>query len=451
MKKLLLILIGAGVTLAAAAYGWHLWHRHKTEQLAYTVESVERGTLDEVVSATGKLRPREIYIVGSEAAGKVTAVLADANQTVAESQVLLRLDDRLAKARLEQADVAVQLARVDVTKAEVQRDTAAKMYQRLRNMSKEVRKEEDVEVAEGKLRAAEAMVEEARSKVRQAEDARRQAELGLRLMTVRAPVLESAGPSAPQPNRPGTGTVVEDIVPPRPKRSFVVLDRKVSVNQAIGSSNQGHLFTLASDLRRMRVTAEVGEGDIDKVRRGMKARFTVGNAGEDAPKYFGTLEEIHLMPSNEHGAVYYQVEIDVRNERDGDSGDWKLRPGLTASVDIIRRSHRHAWKVPSAALTFEPAADQQSAAARKKLAQRDSLSHPKQWQTVWIPGTDGKPWPIFVRTGGKSSHGDSGISADRSTEALEWDAEVTDPAALQVITAAPPPKKSIFSIPKIQF
>ncbi len=451
MKKLLLILIGVVLTLTAAAYGWHWWRQHETEEIAYTVEHVRYGTLDEVVSATGRLRPREIYIVGSEMAGKVTAVLADYNQTVSEGEVLLRLDDRLAKARLEQADVAVQLARVDVRKAEIQRDTAAKMYKRLRDMSEEVRKPEDVDVAEGKLRAAEAMVEEARSKVRQAEDARRQAEVGLRLMTVRVPVLESDGPSASQLHRPGTGTVIEDIVPPRPKRSFVVLDRKVSVNQEIGSSNQGHLFTLASDLRRMRVTAEVGEGDIDKVRRGMTARFSVGNAGEDAPKYFGTIEDIHLMPNDEHGAVYYQVEIDVRNERDSESGDWKLRPGLTASVDIIRRSHRHAWKVPSAALTFEPAAEQQSAAAQKKLAQRDNLPHPDDWQTVWVPGTKGKPWPIFVRTGGKSSHGDSGITADRYTEALEWDAEVMDPAALQVITAAPPPKKSIFSIPKIQF
>lgn len=451
MKKPLLILIGASLTLAAAAYGWHLWRRHETEKLAYTVESVRRGTLDEVVSATGRLRPREIYIVGSEMAGKVTAVLADYNQTVAEGEVLLRLDDRLAKARLEQADVAVQLARVDVRKATIQRDTADKMYKRLRDMSKEVRKPEDVEVAEGKLHAAEAMVEEARSKVRQAEDARRQAEVGLRLTTVRVPVFESDGPSASQPHRPGTGTVVEDIVPPRPKRSFVVLDRKVSVNQEIGSSNQGHLFTLASDLQRMRVTAEVGEGDIDKVRRGMKARFTVGNAGEDAPKYCGTIEDIHLMPSTEHGAVYYQVEIDTRNERDDPSDDWKLRPGLTASVDIIRRSHRQAWKVPSAALTFEPAENQQSADARKKLAGRDSLPHPDEWQTVWILDMKGKPWPIFVRTGGKSSHGDGGITADRYTEALEWDAEATDPAALQVITAAPPPKKSIFSIPKIQF
>jgi HlyD family secretion protein len=450
VKKRLLILIVAAVTLAAGAYGWHLWRQHETERIAYTLERVQRGTLDEVVSATGRLRPRDVYIVGSELAGKVTAVFADYNQTVSEGDVLLRLDDRLAKARLEEADIAVQLARSAVQQAEVQRDTAAKLLKRLRDMSPEVRKPDDVDIAEGKWRAADVAVEEAQSKVREAEDARRKAEVGLRLTTVRAPILESAGSSPSQPHRPGTGVVVEDIAPSRPKRTFVVLERKVSVYQEIGSSNQGHLFTLASDLERMRVTAEVGESDIDKVRRGMAARFTIGNAGDDSPKYHGAIEDIHLMPKNVHGAVYFEVEIDARNERDSE-GDWKLRPGLTASVDIIRRSHRNTWKVPPAALNFEPAADQISAAAHKKLAQRDNLPHADEWQTVWSVDERGKPWPIFVRTGGKNEKGDTGISADRFTEALQWDEEVKDPATLQVITAAPPPKKGIFSIPKIQF
>ncbi|MHB1425445.1 MAG: efflux RND transporter periplasmic adaptor subunit [Gemmataceae bacterium] len=451
MKKVLLILILTGGTLTAAASGWHWWHEHESEHIPYTVERVQRGTIDEVVSATGRVRPREVYIVGSDLAGKVTAVLADYNQTVAEGDVLLRLDDRLAKTRSEQADIAVQQARLAVKQAEIQSATAAKMYKRLRDMSKQVRSPEDVDIAEGKWHVAEATVEEARLKVREAEDARRQAEVGLRLTIVRAPVLEATSASASQSNRPGTGVVVEDISPSRPKRSFFVLERKVSVNQEIGSSLQGHLFTLASDLQRMRVTAEIGEGDIDKVRRGMTARFTVGGAGDDAPKHYGAIEEIHLMPSNEHGAVYYEVEIDARNERDGDSGDWKLRPGLTASIDIIRRAHKDAWKVPSAALNFEPADDRMSEAARQKLARRASFAHPDEWQTVWIVAADGKPWPIFVRTGGKDARGETGIQGDRFTEALEWDEEVKDAAALKVITTAPPPKKSIFSMPNIKF
>jgi len=200
----------------------------------------------------------------------------------------------------------------------------------------------------------------------------------------------------------------------------------------------------------MRVTAEVGDSDIGKVRRGMTARFTVGGS-DKGPKYSGTIEDIHLMPSHEHGAVFYKVNIDARNEREPDSGDWKLRPGLSASVDIILRSHRDVWKVPSSALDFTPAKDRQSDAARHKLAQRANLPHAKQWQTVWIVGQDSKPWPIFVRTGGKNERGETGIEGDHFTEALEWGQDVKDPATLKVITAGPPPKKKLFSIPNVKF
>lgn len=447
MKKLWLILILAALVLAGSAYGIYAWHSAKAKHIAYTLAAVEQGTLDETVSANGLVEPREVFVVGSDLAGKVVAVLADYNQTVQEGDELLRLDDRMAQARLSKAKIAVELAQTAVKQAEVEREGADAAYRRLRDMSKEVRNQTDVEIAHDKLRAAEVAVQEARLKVREAEDARRQAEVGLQLTHVRAPVLQTDSPA----NRPGTGVVAADGEPAHGKRSFLVLERKVKLNQEIGSSVQGHLFTLASRLQRMRVMAQVGEGDIDKVRRGMAARFSVGGGGDDAPKFSASVEDIHLMPSHEHGAVYFEVVLDARNERDRDSGDWKLRPGLTASVDIIRRSHHAAWKVPTAALQFEPAADQQSKAAHAKLGRRDSLKEPKQWQTVWTVGADGKAEPIFVRTGGTGEHGETGIQDEHFTEALEWDSDANDPAELKVIIAAPPPKKSIFNIPDIKF
>ncbi len=88
MKKFLLILVGTGLTLSALAYGWWAWHKHETDHLAYTLSPVERGTLEDIVSASGLVRPREVYIVGSDLSGKAVAVLADYNQTVAEGDVL---------------------------------------------------------------------------------------------------------------------------------------------------------------------------------------------------------------------------------------------------------------------------------------------------------------------------------------------------------------------------
>jgi HlyD family secretion protein len=454
----LLTLVLLGLAFVGVAYGLRARQKARTEAVAYTVTPVEFGTLSEIVSATGLVQPRETFVVGSELSGKVTAVLADFNQVVEEGQVLLRLDDRLAHERLAQAELAVQLAQVAVKQAQANRDTTDKAVSRLREISSEVRNQMDLDLAEGKLCAAEVAIEAAQLKVREAEEAKRQAELGLRLTTIRAPILEGGqtqGSLAPLP-RPGTGLLTEELPTGRPRRSFVVLERKVSLNQLIVPPLQGHLFTLAANLDHMRLTAQVGEGDIDKVRRGMAVHFTVSGAGDDAPRYRGEVADVLLVPASEHGAVYYKVLIDVRNERDP-AGDWRLRPGLTASVDILRRTHESTWKLPVAALSFEPPPAQQSEAARVRLANRDNLTDPPQWRTVWTVGADGKPWPVFVRTGGTSAQGDPGIQDGQFIEVLQWDPRLeskpdpSNPSPLQVITGMPAVKKSLFSVPNIKF
>lgn len=450
MKKLLFVLILAALGAIGVVAWLHIRHEAKNEKIAYTLAPLEFGTLDETVSASGLLEPRETFVIGSELAGKVVAVLADFNQVVSEGDPLLRLDDRMARQRLHKAEVAVQLAQVSVKQAEANRDLAEKEWKRQRAMPKEARNQTDVDVAQARLRVAEAAVEMAKRKVDEAEDGKQQAELGLRFTTIRAPVLESAG-------TPGTGVVAEHPVSSRSKRTFVVLDRKVSLNQEIGQSVQGHLFTLASSLDRMRVCTHVMEGDIDKIRRGMRARFSLSGGDENAPKFHGKVEDIHLIPGSEHGAVSYKVFLDVRNERDKNTGDWRLLPGLTASVDIIRRSHVKAWKLPTAALNFDPPTDLLTKSARAKLDRVLNLKDREQWQTVWIVGADHRPTPIFVRTGGKNAQGETGIQDGKYTEVLEWDADLQpgpdrkNPSVLQFITAVPPRKTGFFSMPNIKF
>lgn len=454
MKKLVLVLIVSASLLIGAVFWLRARRNGAAEAIAWTTAPVEFGALHEVVSATGLVQPREVFVVGSETAGKVVAVLADFNQVVEEGDVLLRLDDRMARQRLKQAELAVRLAQVAVKEAESNRNTAEKAVKRLRDMSDMVRSQTELDIAVNKQHAAEIAVEAAQLKVQEARDAQAQAELALKLTTIRAPILDGSATKGLR-DHPGTGVLTEEAAAGRPKRSFVVLDRKVSLGQPIGPSVQGHLFTLAAGLDPMRVTAQVGEGDIDKVRRGMAARFTISASDEDAHKYPGQVADIHLIPTSEHGAVYYKVLIDAPNERERTSGDWLLRPGQTASVEIIRRTHEATWKLPTAAINFEPPAAQLSEAARAKLGRGDDLPKRDQWRTVWTVGSDHKPWPIFVRIGGVNARSDTGIQDGQYTEVLEWDAEAKpdtdDPTALQVITEMPPPKKSWFSIPNIRF
>ena len=100
--------------------------------------------------------------------------------------------------------------------------------------------------------------------------------------------------------------------------------------------------------------ARASEGDLTKIKQGLPVEFTVSGAGDAEPVFHGQVEEIRLTPINDRGAVFYKVLIDVQNEVNPATKEWRLRPGQTATVDILRRVHESVWKMPSAALNFQP-------------------------------------------------------------------------------------------------
>jgi HlyD family secretion protein len=430
VKKLLILLVLVGVVLAGLAWWLSKDSNRALEADDYARTDVEYGPLTEVVSATGVVQPRDVYVVGTEAGGRVMAVLADYNQVVEEGDVLLRLDDRPARDRLTQAQLAVELARAGLHQAEAARANAATALNRERKRAPEVRRQADLDLLEGQLHAAEAALEAAQVKLREAEEGRRQAEHGLRLTEVCAPVLAPLAASASPdwtPVRAGVGALAPDGSAPKQRRSFVVLDRKVSVNQMIGPPLSAQLFTLAGDLEHVQVIAQVVEGDVAKVARGQRAQFTVSGAAEGEPAIEGKVEEVRLTPASEHGAVYYKAVIQTRNERDPATGEWKLRPGQTASVDIVRRAHDPTWKMPSPALGFQPDEAVLTDAARAKLRLWQERPDHELWRPVWVVGPGNKPWPVFVRVGGKNAQGEEGIQDGPYTEVLEWDPETRAP------------------------
>jgi HlyD family secretion protein len=454
MKKLLVLLALLMLGLAGAAW-WLSASRNEAAEQPYTLAPAEHGTLVETVSATGTLQPQDVIPVGTELAGKVVEVAADFNQVVTEGDLLFRLDDRAAVHKLRQAEVAVTLARAEGERARALRDAAEKSVDRLKVLPENVSLRKDLDATEAQLRAAAAAVEVANVHVQEAEEARRLADLGVRLTRVYAPTV--AQPSAAGEPHGGVGALAPEGSAQKPRRKFTVLDRKVQLNQEIGPPVSAQAFTLAGDLAQMQVVAQVAEGDIGRVRRGQRADFTVATYADDV-RFTGRVFDTRLLPTSDHGAIFYRVVIDVANVQDGSTGDWQLRPGMTASVDVVVRRHEHVWKVPLTALNLEMPAEYVTDAARAKLARWEARPGHEGWQAVWTVGADGKPWPVFVRVTGANGAGEPGIRDVQSSEVLEWDPELQPrpdakaPATIpQVIVAAPPVKKGgLFNLPKVK-
>ncbi len=422
MKKLLTLLILVGIGLAGVAWWLNQSGTRPVTPDIFTYAQVVRGPMVESISATGPLQPREVVLVSSQLPGMVIDVSGKVNALVPEGSVLARLDPRNLELKLEEARDGLATARAAVAQAEAARSAAKRGLKYQREMTKGGFRA-DVEAAQAHVEAAEAGVKAAQARLQVAQTAEREARLALDMAVIKVPA------------RPGQE--------PDPRRHYLVLEKKVLRGQMVGPPAPTPLFTLAGDLGRMEVHAEVAEGDIGRVRKGLKAEFTVSTYYDPPVKFPGTVREIRPVPTNVKGAIFYTTIVDVENRKDPDTGEWMLRPGMTASVDLITRSRENVWKVPTAALNFTLEEAYQSPEAKAQVEKWRHRSDADDWRPIWVWDEGRKScWPIFVRVGGLKN-GQTGLKDGNYNEILEWEpgAEPSGGTGPRVITNAPPARR----------
>jgi HlyD family secretion protein len=463
VKKLFVVLCLVGVGLAIAA--WKISHPGPSAagEDAYTFETVQFGTARDLVSANARHAPQETLVVSSQVAGRVVEVTKAINEEVYSGDVLIKLDDREAREKLKeaegackQAESALEATKQGVKQAESLRQAARTKRDDVRQLLKlEQARQLDVDAAESQLEAAEAAVKSVQAKVgaaegalEQAQAARDKAKLGLELTEIKVPWLT-------RESKPGVGQLANQAQESGAKRKYTVLDRQVNLNQMVGPALLTPLFVLAGDLSEMDVMVAIAEADISRVEIGQEAQFTVP-AYDDA-RFPAKVTDIRQKPTSDQGVVFYQVVLQVKNVFDKSSNTWKLRPGMTASVDIVRRTHKDVWKVPTTAVNFALDEPYQTKEAKERVEKWYQTHSTDDWRTVWVI-KDRKPWPAFIRVGGKNAQGDTAIHDAQHYEVLEWDQDMQasvnpkDPATYpKLIVGAPPVNGGgLFKIPNIK-
>jgi len=274
------------------------------DSIRYVTEPITRGALTVTVSATGTLKPLNQVDVGAEISGRIVALNADYNDHVTRGQVLAELDTSELKAHVLQSEGSVANAEATLVETRAKRDRT----QALRKSG--TSSKEDLDIAQAAFDRANAAVMQshAQLEIDQTNLARAQ---------IRSPI------------------------------DGIVLDRKVEVGQTVASVFQTPvLFTLAEDLRRMRLQVDVDEADVGRVREGQSARFTV-DAYADR-RFAAKVQQFRNAPQTSDGVVTYPVVLEVENP------DLALRPGMTANAEIMTAKHDKALLVPNGALRFTP-------------------------------------------------------------------------------------------------
>jgi HlyD family secretion protein len=309
----------------------------------YTTVTISQGDIEQHVTATGSLAAVVSVDVGSQVSGKISAVYVDFNSPVRKGQLVAQIDPTVYAATLRQSqgDLASAKANVTLKKQNLERK---KVLVPLHAAS-----QFDLDQATAELAQAEAAVEIKEAAVQSA-----QANLGYCRIT--APV------------------------------DGIVITRKIDLGQTVNAAmSTPLLFTVAQDIKKMNITADVSEADIGEVRAGQPVDFSVD--AFSAETFHGTVVQVRKSPTTAQNVVTYQTIIAV------DNPEQKLFPGMTADVSILVAKLEHVLKVSNTALRFTPP-------AKAEFEQPPPARLQRGTQLVYAPVNDGaKLLPIVIRAG----------------------------------------------------
>jgi HlyD family secretion protein len=275
---------------------------NKAEQ--YRTEKVDRGTVTMTVTATGTLSAVTTVQIGSQVSGVIARLYADFNSRVTKGQLLAELDPTPFQQTVEQRQA-------DVAKSRIQAANARISYDRQSRLIKAGL------APQADLDSARAAYEEANAQVAQSTASLNQSLTSLKYTKIISPI------------------------------DGVVVDRQYDVGQTVAASfSAPTLFSIAQDMTKMQVQADVDQSDIGRIAVGQTARFTVDSYPDQ--EFRGRIAQIRLNATVSQNVVTYPVIIEVGNP------DEKLRPKMTANVTIDVAMVQDVLRIPNAALRFKP-------------------------------------------------------------------------------------------------
>lgn len=270
----------------------------------YRTEAVDSGNVTMTVNATGTLSAVTTVQVGSQVSGIISKLYADFNSQVKQGQLLAELDPTSFLQTVEQRQADVTKSKVDVANTQL-------TYNRQKRLAAAGL------IAQAELDAARAAYDSARAQLTQSQAALKQAQTNLGYTKIFSPV---------------DGQVVA---------------RQYDAGQTVAASfSAPTLFTIAKDLTKMQVQADVDQSDIGQIKVGEPVRFTVDAYPDQT--FRGQISQVRLNATVTQNVITYPVIIEVPNP------DLKLRPSMTADVTIAVATVEDVLRVPNAALRFRP-------------------------------------------------------------------------------------------------
>ena len=345
MNKIVKITLAAVLLGGAALY---LTADRETEP-AFVTRKLQRGSITEKVTASGIINPISTVNIGTQVSGTIAEIFVDYNSQVTKNQLLAQIDPALFEATVAQRKAALDIARAEVEVVKNDIVYYKKHLERIKKLnSSRYSADKELESAQRDYDNAVAQLALKNAQVSQAEAALKSAEIDLKYTKIVSPV------------------------------DGIVVSKEVEVGQTVAASFQTPtLFNVAEDLTKMQIEASVVEADIAKVKEGQTVEFGVDSFPDEI--FYGIVIQVRNEAITTSNVVTYEVIIEIDNR------DLKLKPGMTANVEIITAEKEGVLLVPNKALRFY-------------ITDENGETKRYQDKGLWILNK-GQPQRIVIKTG----------------------------------------------------
>jgi len=339
------------LAVAACGGGWVYWKYHNAEAVAYQTTTVTRGDIIQAITATGTLNPVLNVQVGSQISGNIEKLFADYNSPVKAGQVVAQIEASTYKAVVMQSEGDLASAKAELELAQI-------------NLKRTRELRERNATPQATLDQAVATLHQAEAAVKVKDGALARARVDLERCTIYSPI------------------------------DGIVISRSVDVGQTVAASLSAPIiFTIANDLTKMQIDANVAEADVGNVDVDQNADFTVD--AFPSRTFHGKINQVRNAALTVQNVVSYDTVISVNND------DMKLKPGMTANASIIVAHRENVLKISGAAFRYRPpdTADANKAEGARSFQGKPAKKLERRTDRTVYLLRDGKPVPVKIKTG----------------------------------------------------
>jgi len=336
-RKKPLIIFGVLLVLGFVVIGNLQSRREKTVKV--TIDKAKKQDLTSIISASGEIKPKKSINISAQVPGRIIKIGVVEGQEVKAGDFLLKLDSTQYEAIADRDQNFIRAANADLIQAEarLQRDRGSFGRQQ-KLFADDLISKDQLEAAQAQFDVSQAQVNAIGFQIKQADASLKSTLDNLAKTTYNSPI--------------------DGII-----TSLRVEEGEVAI---IGTmNNPGTVLLTIADLSVMEVEVEVDETDVIGVALGQTARVRVDAFPEKV--FEGKVTEIGSSALQQSTAgVSTQESKDFKVVVTLENPSERLKPGLSASADIVVAEKKQTLAVPISALVLRDKPGAASDAAAKE-------------------------------------------------------------------------------------